>query len=500
MGKWAQVSTPRPTLSFILLRRHHGSSQLSVQRPRDSNSAPAHPEMTEFLIVLNSRSALRSFMSAGSLTFGGNLSLAVGPLGRNGEVSGSVNSKGKVAAMYSYSKTKGLFGGISVEGSVILERQDANCAAYKNSNVTAKMLLSGHVPPPPWAMGLIDVLEKSTGGVKGWIQEDVNHDLSPDSYAFGSGIVSPSASSRKSSSSMSTSSFKKPGKKSSGPIIQNNPADMYFGKQKRKDLRNGLGIAEDDWDKDLREHYRSTSPSIDSPFRSTSTFGANDLTIKDDPLISSSIPAQQVSSTPRPAGDTPSRFETYFESDFDPFRDTAKTTQVTHRRNTRSPFSGSNLTRQKSVSTPNSDQNRASFSLYDHPTTHKLATAAYSDLPYDVINSSFNAEPGGLPTPPLTTSPMSSNASSPTSPSAQHVHTPSRSLSLKRGLRDDERDDGFEKAIALFDYTAQEDGDLSFKKGDVITIVKRSESKDDWWTGVANAYPGVFPANYVEVV
>lgn len=38
-------------------------------------------------------------MSAGSLTLGGNMSVAVGPLGRNGEAIGSVNSSGKVAAM-----------------------------------------------------------------------------------------------------------------------------------------------------------------------------------------------------------------------------------------------------------------------------------------------------------------------------------------------------------------------------------------------------------------
>lgn len=41
----------------------------------------------------------RQFMAAGSLTLGGNMSLAVGPLGRNGEASGAVNSSGKVAAM-----------------------------------------------------------------------------------------------------------------------------------------------------------------------------------------------------------------------------------------------------------------------------------------------------------------------------------------------------------------------------------------------------------------
>ena len=43
-------------------------------------------------------------MSAGSLTLGGNLSIAVGPLGRNGEAIGSVSSKGKVAAMCVYLK------------------------------------------------------------------------------------------------------------------------------------------------------------------------------------------------------------------------------------------------------------------------------------------------------------------------------------------------------------------------------------------------------------
>jgi len=39
------------------------------------------------------------FMAAGSLTLGGNLSLALGPLGRNGEAAGSVSTGGKLAAM-----------------------------------------------------------------------------------------------------------------------------------------------------------------------------------------------------------------------------------------------------------------------------------------------------------------------------------------------------------------------------------------------------------------
>lgn len=42
----------------------------------------------------------QSFMAAGSVTLGGNLSVALGPLGRNGEALGSLNTSGKMAAMY----------------------------------------------------------------------------------------------------------------------------------------------------------------------------------------------------------------------------------------------------------------------------------------------------------------------------------------------------------------------------------------------------------------
>ena len=101
-------------------------------------------------------------MAAGSLTLGGNLSIAVGPLGRNAEGTGALNTKGKMAAMYSYSRTKGLFGGLSVEGSIILERQDANRLAYGGSP-TAKQILSGTFDPPQWADVLIEAIERCTG-------------------------------------------------------------------------------------------------------------------------------------------------------------------------------------------------------------------------------------------------------------------------------------------------------------------------------------------------
>ncbi|CAG8550351.1 1553_t:CDS:10 [Paraglomus brasilianum] len=106
-------------------------------------------EVTDFVIVLNSRDSVKSFMHGGNLTLGGNLSVAAGPIGRNAEGAGSV-SVGHVAAIFSYSKTRGLFAGVSIEGSVIIERKDANAKFY-HRKVSAKELLSGQIAPPAQA-------------------------------------------------------------------------------------------------------------------------------------------------------------------------------------------------------------------------------------------------------------------------------------------------------------------------------------------------------------
>ena len=60
-------------------------------------------------------------MAAGSLTLGGNMSLALGPLGRNGEASGALNTNGKIAAMYVQkpSSPQIVLTGISFAGIVI---------------------------------------------------------------------------------------------------------------------------------------------------------------------------------------------------------------------------------------------------------------------------------------------------------------------------------------------------------------------------------------------
>lgn len=58
---------------------------------------------------------------------------------------------------------------------------------------------------------------------------------------------------------------------------------------------------------------------------------------------------------------------------------------------------------------------------------------------------------------------------------------------------------GAEKATALYDYSAQAEGDLSFRAGDVIEIVLRTQNENEWWTGKLNGKQGQFPGNYVKL-
>ena len=53
-----------------------------------------------------------------------------------------------------------------------------------------------------------------------------------------------------------------------------------------------------------------------------------------------------------------------------------------------------------------------------------------------------------------------------------------------------------DEVVALYRFSSNEDGDLSFAVGDRITVVSRDPS--GWWTGKLNGKQGIFPANRVE--
>ncbi|CAO3626247.1 unnamed protein product [Mucor hiemalis] len=146
-----------------------GSGLVVARLPDDSWSAPSAivtggmgaggqigAELTDFVLVLNTKEAVKTFSHFGNVQLGGNVSIAAGPVGRNAEASGSATFK-HVSAIYSYSKTRGLFAGVSLEGTLVITRNDANEKLY-GQRFTAKELLNGTVPPPREADSLYRAL------------------------------------------------------------------------------------------------------------------------------------------------------------------------------------------------------------------------------------------------------------------------------------------------------------------------------------------------------
>lgn len=52
---------------------------------------------------------------------------------------------------------------------------------------------------------------------------------------------------------------------------------------------------------------------------------------------------------------------------------------------------------------------------------------------------------------------------------------------------------------ALYDFDGQNAGDLAFREGDKIRVIKKTDSTDDWWEGENRGKTGSFPANYVQL-
>jgi lipid-binding SYLF domain-containing protein len=102
-------------------------------------------EITDFVFVLNTNRAVRAFSRDGNVTVGADASAAAGPVGRDAQVGVTPS-----AAIYTYSRSKGLFAGASLEGAVIATQKTAN-TRYYGRPVRAVDILSGHVPVPAGA-------------------------------------------------------------------------------------------------------------------------------------------------------------------------------------------------------------------------------------------------------------------------------------------------------------------------------------------------------------
>ncbi|MDY6843889.1 MAG: YSC84-related protein, partial [Thermodesulfobacteriota bacterium] len=111
-------------------------------------------QVSEFVIILNTNKAVKAFSKGGNLALGVDLNVAAGPVGRS--MSADVLPH---AAVYTYSRSQGLFAGVSLKGTVIVTRDDIN-AKYYGKQVQPTDILSGNVKPPKGVQKLLEVLAR----------------------------------------------------------------------------------------------------------------------------------------------------------------------------------------------------------------------------------------------------------------------------------------------------------------------------------------------------
>jgi len=111
-------------------------------------------QSVDLVLIFKSRETLQN-IGKGSFTLGGDISVAAGPVGRSSTASTDYKLEAEV---YSYSRSKGLFAGISLGGSAISVDQKANENFYGNDE-DSKILFSNTESSSTSVQQLKDVLK-----------------------------------------------------------------------------------------------------------------------------------------------------------------------------------------------------------------------------------------------------------------------------------------------------------------------------------------------------
>ncbi|KAJ6333356.1 hypothetical protein OIU77_009261 [Salix suchowensis] len=120
-------------------------------------------ELTDFIIVLRTTEAVKTFCGYAHLSLGAGVSAAVGITGRAFEADLRTGDGG-YAACYTYSCSKGAFVGCSLEGSIVTTRSKENSRFYGRQSLSASDIVLGSLPRPPAAAilyrALVDLYQK----------------------------------------------------------------------------------------------------------------------------------------------------------------------------------------------------------------------------------------------------------------------------------------------------------------------------------------------------
>jgi lipid-binding SYLF domain-containing protein len=115
-------------------------------------------EATDFVLLIMNDAGANSVMSS-KVKLGADAAIAAGPVGRDAAAATDVVLK---AEILSYSRSKGIFGGVSLEGSTLRSDDGANKVLYGQDLSARQIVRLGKVPPPAAAQGLLAVLRRAS--------------------------------------------------------------------------------------------------------------------------------------------------------------------------------------------------------------------------------------------------------------------------------------------------------------------------------------------------
>ncbi len=111
---------------------------------------------TDFVLLLMNPRGAEAVLS-GKVKLGADAAAAAGPLGRDAAAATDATMR---AEILSYSRSRGLFAGVSLEGSTLRPDNDANRNLYGKEFPAKNIVLNGAVPVPPSAKQLVGTLNK----------------------------------------------------------------------------------------------------------------------------------------------------------------------------------------------------------------------------------------------------------------------------------------------------------------------------------------------------
>lgn len=98
-------------------------------------------QSTDFILVFKNRRSIDGIMK-GKFTLGADAAVAAGPVGRNLEAATDVKLKSEI---YAYSRSRGLFAGVSLEGAALQIDDETDAAFYGKKDIHAGDILAGRV-------------------------------------------------------------------------------------------------------------------------------------------------------------------------------------------------------------------------------------------------------------------------------------------------------------------------------------------------------------------